>query len=1170
MFRITTFSRGIHSPQQGLGIANICLENARKTKDPELALELCGDADEVIAQVTKAMKRSTTSLNHSDDQGIREELATAYVELGRLQDGLGQGDKARANIKNSESWGLLQTSQSPNDVLDPVARDWLLATQNDTDERERLDKVATDVIIEFKRDEIKDVNAVAEVICLAPVLGKDEFRILLRQFYDGIDQSSMLNLPQLQGLAQVIQGASTGFLDSDDLVKILELLSERLRDTHRQSSHHIYELTLAVSHVLDAMADIRVKGLDREKLHEPLSGYLDGLKGSSDPYLVYQAAYAYQALQCVPDNETLWQATLRRTGKVIQGASGLVSAAKALDLNGFVEGLGNIQQGLAGVPKAFQLAKSAYGDVAALAKSGKNFMSCLKEGLSFERKQAWYSAIRGADVLIRNGQLAGFKKLVCEAPCRRDPAFQWGVCQRLGEIAASTMWDTDTRSGAVAFLGEIYQNDAVWGQQTNIKQWILNILMQLATTAEDLFEALETDGDVKKRALYHGCREDGATLYPLKVESPALTVSPLLDRVQNKPDVEGTIRQLRKQRMNERGDAVYISPQGKASLQAADDARFPLMEKVNEFLAGNRKVFLLLGDSGAGKSTFNRALEYELWHAYNKKDGEIPLYISLPSIDKPEHDMIPKQLRRFNFTDAEITELKFHRNFLLICDGYDESQLTQNLYMSNRLNQTGEWNARMVISCRSEYIGTDYRDRFQPGDRNRQSDPTQLQEAVITPFSIDQIQDYIAQYVSVHQPLWRTEDYQETLRRIPSLMELVKNPFLLTLSLEVLPRMVDPGQRISATQVTRVTLYDQFIEQWLERGKRRLGEKELSPQAKSAFESLTDEGFTLNGIDFLKKLSVAIYKEQGGQPVVEYSRFKDEGSWKSTFFSRDDEKMLLREACPLTRSGNQYRFIHRSLLEYGLSRSVFDPLDYKTVSKPTITPSSRRGSTSSVWSFEIEGGLEETISAAVAKQPSLDPASPLAWRSFVNEPSLLQFLSERVKQEPIFKQQLFNFIEQSKDTKGWRTAAANAMTILVRAGVQLNAADLQGIQIPGADLSYGVFDSAQLQGADLRKVTLRGACLRQADLSGARMRSVEFGELPYLEEDGEVYSCVYSPDGRWFVVGVRSGNVSVYTTSTWEQQWILLGHKEGVECPLEVGTIQRDYGMLKREPVGTS
>jgi hypothetical protein len=63
-------------------------------------------------------------------------------------------------------------------------------------------------------------------------------------------------------------------------------------------------------------------------------------------------------------------------------------------------------------------------------------------------------------------------------------------------------------------------------------------------------------------------------------------------------------------------------------------------------------------------------------------------------------------------------------------------------------------------------------------------------------------------------------------------------------------------------------LYDQFIEHWLERGKKRLGEKELSSQAKAAFESLVDEGFTRNGIDFLKKLAVAIYKEQDNLLLV--------------------------------------------------------------------------------------------------------------------------------------------------------------------------------------------------------------------------------------------------------------------------------------------------------------
>ncbi|KAF9176197.1 hypothetical protein BGZ51_001425, partial [Haplosporangium sp. Z 767] len=59
--------------------------------------------------------------------------------------------------------------------------------------------------------------------------------------------------------------------------------------------------------------------------------------------------------------------------------------------------------------------------------------------------------------------------------------------------------------------------------------------------------------------------------------------------------------------------------------------------------------------------------------------------------------------------------------------------------------------------------------------------------------------------------------------------------------------------------------------------------------------------------------------------MVEYLRFKDEKTWKAEFFSQGDEIRLLREACPLIRNGNQYRFIHQSLLEYCLTLAVFDP-----------------------------------------------------------------------------------------------------------------------------------------------------------------------------------------------------------------------------------------------------
>jgi len=635
------------------------------------------------------------------------------------------------------------------------------------------------------------------------------------------------------------------------------------------------------------------------------------------------------------------------------------------------------------------------------------------------------------------------------------------------------------------------------------------------------------------------CLESEPRSHPLKTRPSEIGSPSLLDRVQERPDVEGSLRQLRRQRLKEREKVVYIPPQAKAGLQASDDIRFPLLEKVCEFLTSEQQVFLLLGDSGAGKSTFNRALECHLWRTY-KKGGTTPLHINLPALDKPEQDMIPKYLRRCEFTEPQIRELKLNHKFILICDGYDESQQTNNLYTSNRLNQPGEWNAK-IISCRSEYLGADYLDRFQPVDRNDRSETTLLQVAAITPFSMDQVQDYITQYVAVHRPLWGADEYAKALDLIPSLKELVKNPFLMSLSLEVLPRMVDPGRDLSTTHVTRMALYDQFIEHWMERGKRRLGEKKLSPQARAAFESLSEEGFTRNGIDYLKRLSVAIYKEQGGQPIVTYSRYKDENSWKAPFFSREEETQILRESCPLIRNGNQHRFIHRSLLEYGVALAIFDPQEWKAKQTSEAT-SGRRNSIDSVMSSDEQDAAEED-SAIDKKEPNFN--SPLAWRRFMNAPSVLQFLKERTKQEPLFRQQLLEYVEESKRDKKWRIAAANAMTILVRAGEQFNGSNLQGIQIPYANLSFGMFGSAQLQGADLRHVDLRGAWLRRANLNKAQMASSQFGELP-LRQESRVNLCVYSSDGKTVAVGLVNNKICVYSTSDWETLWTLEGHSNEV------------------------
>ncbi|KAF9362805.1 hypothetical protein BGX34_005462 [Mortierella sp. NVP85] len=1154
-------ARRSFTSQDFLELANSHLENAFNASNPDIALELCRQAENSLFKAKKTIK-------NVHNQSVIKGIANAYISLSKFLESRGHADGAKTTFKKAGKLcyrpsiiaqtlggtshsaaggsqnvgsvesprlnqqqtntipahifeenvrpptleprlpgpgerlnntpqlvcclGLLKMTQSPDIKLEPTALKWTQAVEKDKDEQERLHGIATDVIRAYKKEKIKDAKIVAEVVCLAPVLDKDTFNDLLGEFYSGVDHSGLMKFQQLEGLAQLIQGANQGHLSADDLVKILSLLSARLMNTHQQSSQHMYQLTMAVSHVLDAMADTEVTDLDREKVHEPLSSYLSELKKSSDPFLVYQAAYAYQALMCVPDDETIWQAAMRRTRKMIQGVSGLVSAAKALDLDRLIEGLENIQLGCTGVSKIPGVIKTTYDEM----NRGAGFVESIKEGLSFERKRDWYSALRGADVMIQDGELAKFRRLICEAPCRYDPAFQWGVCQRLGELAANPMWDADTRQSAIAFLGEIYKNDVAWGQQASVGQWILNILMQLSMKsgetskyAERLLRELETSGDTKKQNLYRECRENGPIAYPLRVASPEFASPSLLDRVQDRPDIEGSIRTLRKRRTMERNNDVYIPPQAKPSLQSPDDTRFPLMGKVKEFLESDRKVLLLLGDSGAGKSTFSRELEADLWRSYESKTGRIPLHIYLPTINKPEDDMIAKKLRKDEFNELQIREMRHHRRFILICDGYDECQQTQNLYMSNQLNQPGEWDVQMVVFCRIEHLGSDYRDRFQPRNRNQLLDSPLFQEAVFTPFSIDQIQDYVKQYVSIHKPRWQVKDYMHTFDLTPGLKDLVKNPFLMTLSLVVLPHM-EPEQRLSSERITRIALYDLFVEQWLERGKRRLAEKGMSSRARAAFHKLADEGFTMNGIEYLKRFAVAIYKHQGGRPVVEYSQLHDKGSWKDAFFLGED-KQLMREACPLSRNGDQHRFIHRSVLEYVLARAIFDPKDRKNrASRPALD---RQGSVSSAMSIEIRGSDEEMI---IDSKQEPDPDSPLAWRSFVDDHLLLQFLEERLRQVPTFEEQLRAYIEHSKKDKKWGTAAANAITILVRAGVQFIGLDLRGIRIPGADLSYGVFHSVRLQKADMREVNLRGAWLRQTDLSGADVTGVQFGELP--------------------------------------------------------------------------
>ncbi|KAF9113975.1 hypothetical protein BGW39_003543, partial [Mortierella sp. 14UC] len=545
--------------------------------------------------------------------------------------------------------------------------------------------------------------------------------------------------------------------------------------------------------------------------------------------------------------------------------------------------------------------------------------------------------------------------------------FQWSICQLLGEIADDSIWSVSTRQQAIELLGALYQNDQDWAQDDSVKSWMMTIIGKLSMTPD---KAVKTTALALLQQLGSDEAPSAPPPYPLRSHIPIPVASPVLAKVQNLPAVEYHIYRVRSQRLVESRLPVYVAPMAKANIQAQGDHPFLLMDKVQSFLSDERQVMLILGDSGAGKSTFNHHLEYQLWSEY-KRGGDIPLFINLPSIHEPRDDMVGKHLKTQGFSEAQIQELKDHRRLVVIGDGYDE-----------------------MLSCRSQYIGQDYRSRFTPqgGDHYNRPAIHLFQEAVIEPFMKDQIQSYVKQYVPLEPRTWTTQDYMDKLNAIPNLVELVKNPFLLTLALEALPKVTDGEQDLSTINITR---------------------------------------------------------KQDGNPIVLYTHLIDRGSWKAAFFGPDPEVRLLQEATPLSRTGNQFRFIHRSMLKYFFSRTVFGPASHYH---------------SDECNLQSDSASADTL--------VLGPDNPLFKRNLVVEPSVIWFLSERAQQHQEFKNILLAMVEQSKAdyTTATVTAATNAITILVKAGVTFHGADLRGVCIPGADLSDGQFDSARFHEANLTDV----------------------------------------------------------------------------------------------------
>ncbi|KAF8961262.1 hypothetical protein BGZ46_001380, partial [Entomortierella lignicola] len=544
-------------------------------------------SSDTLLQETLLSKVDEAKYTESRDAG--HILCNIFNKDGTIQTVKYALPKIDGRVTNAQQFvyclGLLTAT---SEELEPEEQDWVLKVRENADEKGRLDKMTNNMIQAFVRNELKNYEEIEEIVWLAPYLDQQHLRKSLQILISCINDNKLLEVSMVDGLVRMIRNVRQMKFESDDLVKILDLLCSRLENTHDQSTQLIYKLTLAVSAIMDSMADNNVKGLSREQLYKPLSKYLQCLMDKPEPYLIYQAAYAFQALQYVPDDESQFQAIQRTGMTLLQGVIGVATGAKRMDIGSVIDGLRRIHGTVSEVAKPFIF------NIKANIESGQNLLNSLKDG--FRYKRDWYPALRAIDICLKSGRLLEAKKLVNQVPSCLDPAFQLGLCQRLGELAINPLWDVDSRQDAVDLLVEIYKNDVEWGHVDEVKIWIIHILLQLKDSNDEIIskearvplQDLKTNGNGKKQDLYDEYEKKPNGPHPLVVTLPPKT-SRLCDQILSKQGLSATLVELKSTRLAEGREVLYISLMAKRNLNAKETDTFELRSDLQTFLKSDKK-----------------------------------------------------------------------------------------------------------------------------------------------------------------------------------------------------------------------------------------------------------------------------------------------------------------------------------------------------------------------------------------------------------------------------------------------------------------------------------------------------------------------------------------------------------------------------------------------------
>ncbi len=478
----------------------------------------------------------------------------------------------------------------------------------------------------------------------------------------------------------------------------------------------------------------------------------------------------------------------------------------------------------------------------------------------------------------------------------------------------------------------------------------------------------------------------------------------------------------------------------------------------DDFLKNDKKVILLVGVSGVGKSTFTQYLEIQLLKQ-NYNDYK-PMWVNLNTLKNPMEYLIEEFFNKMNVDVVDLNSIK-RKKILFILDGFDEINDMRNIYNKNKFSIFE--NSKILISCREEYferinILYNYTHIFGPGGSHEKLALIYLRE--FDESDKDQfLRNLVELNISKGINIWSLEDYKKKLKYIDESSEYTSNAFNLHLLCKALPSLEN------SNKITRFHIYEKFIIEWFNKEFIKINNY-LNLDLEKIFSSSDKESRINDLYQFSEGLAIALftYSCSSINTGNKYNCIRDDNDDLNPFkifFEKNKKCSIFRRSAPLKRlSDNDYNFIHKSIMEYLVSKSIIERL--KEIEKIKI---------------------EDLLKSKIDKMKNDFILNKF---NLSEQPAILLFISDYLNFDNQLIKTLREIINLSKENSNIEYLSSNCASLLNYSFKNLTNQDFSNTNLPYTD-----FRSAVLVNSDFSNCNLKYAQFSNSNISYCKFEKTD-------------------------------------------------------------------------------